>query len=403
MTSDNPQKTATQVVQEALGVILPKDYSTFVEEESLYDQETKAGIRVVVYGYFVGMDTDDPLSVIRATNQLRENNPNVQQSYVVLRYDEELNGDPVVLDTATQGVFWLAGNEPQIFANSFEEWFRNQKPQMVSIKDIDQPRRLDLPPMPPPPEIRYMAEQQKRSRELVAGQKIIIQRHEAQIDSLAKLGENQEIQIHKQTEQINGLKTLGDNQEIQISNQREQIEKLEKLAQNQQIQIDKQADEINGLKTLADNQETQIEKQQEYIKAQQKTIEVMVEGNSASAKNSKRALRVVIASAAIAVIAIGVGIIRTWYFLPEPQKSNSITSSQNQLIPQTPQAVPPMSPESPKVTPPLVTPDTPDVTPSVPPKAPETRPPDIAPSPPQDRSAPRTPDLYQIESSPLVE
>ncbi len=192
------------------------------------------------------------------------------------------------------------------------------------------------------------------------------------------------------------LKTLGDNQEIQISNQREQIEKLEKLAQNQQIQIDKQADEINGLKTLADNQETQIEKQQEYIKAQQKTIEVMVEGNSASAKNSKRALRVVIASAAIAVIAIGVGIIRTWYFLPEPQKSNSITSSQNQLIPQTPQAVPPMSPESPKVTPPLVTPDTPDVTPSVPPKAPETRPPDIAPSPPQDRSAPRTPDLYQI-------
>ncbi len=86
-------------------MILPKDYSTFVEEESLDHQETKAGIRVVVYGYFVGLDTDDLLSVIRATNQLRENNPNVQQSYVVSRYDEELNGDPVVLDTATQGVF----------------------------------------------------------------------------------------------------------------------------------------------------------------------------------------------------------------------------------------------------------------------------------------------------------
>ena len=117
------------------------------------------------------MDTDDPLSVIRATNQLRENNPNVQQSYVVLRYDEELNGDPVVLDTATQGVFWLAGNEPQIFANSFEEWFRNQKPQMVSIKDIDQPRRLDLPPMPPPPENQVHGRTTKEEQGIGCGAK----------------------------------------------------------------------------------------------------------------------------------------------------------------------------------------------------------------------------------------
>ncbi len=82
---------------------------------------------------------------------------------------------------------------------------------MVSIKDIDQylERARSAANASATLRIRYMAEQQKRSRQLVAGQKIIIQRHEAQIDSLAKLGENQEIQIHKQTEQINGLKDSG--------------------------------------------------------------------------------------------------------------------------------------------------------------------------------------------------
>lgn len=113
--------STAEIIEKELGVTLPSDYVTFLEDYGVYDED---GIEI--YGYDDDIiDPDQLPCVIGATKLLWQDYPQYRGTFLSLHFSGAEN-EQVVLNTVTGDVYMLTDEGTEKIADSFEEWFKGE-------------------------------------------------------------------------------------------------------------------------------------------------------------------------------------------------------------------------------------------------------------------------------------